>query len=263
MDNRLLHKFNEERKVRKDKGLIVASENPFLAKTKACFFPNEFSQKANGLFEIVIVRPTVVFEAFLISQLGKNNSPCFKLLETDCTAYLIKKYSDENETIDEIQHHYIQMFRHEICRWLGKEARNSIEKSFFDFFCCFKLEFHSHLILLEPSTAEAKQIVQLRPRISLLNWWRKMKKKENPELAYLMDKVSLSNLTENATLLLKNFSNLKELKLFLQTYYKPLFATAMSRIGVKTNQLPNLSSIYDFRHYFSVQIHTQLISYVV
>ena len=214
----------------------------------------------NGLSEIVVLRPTVVFFSFLASQLGEDNLPSFKSLQTDNTAYLIKKCPTEEETLNELENIYSKMFRHEICRWLGSDARNVIEKSFLDFLCCFKMEFHSHLILLESSVDKVHQMVQLRPRTKLLHWLNKAVEKQ-PELADVMEHVTLSHLTENASVLLKNFNNLNEIKPFLESFHQTIFATAMSRITNEYERWPKISSFQDFTNYFSVEIHTQLISY--
>ncbi len=214
----------------------------------------------NGLSEIVVLRPTAVFFSFLASQLGEDNLPSFKSLQTDNTAYLIKKYPTEEGTLDELERLYSKMFRHEICRWLGQEARNEIEKSFLDFLCCFKLEFHSHLILLESSLSQAKQMVQLRPRIKLLQWLNRVVE-DQPDLVHVMEQVNLSHLAENASVLLKNFNQLTEIKPFLQSHYKSLFTAGMSRLTNESEQWPKITSFQEFTHYFSVEIHTQLISY--
>lgn len=215
----------------------------------------------NGLSEVVVLRPTIVFFTFLASQLGEDKLPNFKTLGIDNTAYLIKKGATQEETLNEVERHYVKMFRHEICRWLGKDARNSIEKSFLDFLCCFKLEFHSHLILLERSLVCARQVVQLRPRAELLHWLNEALANQT-DLALVMEQVNLAHLTENASVILKNFNSLKDIKPFLQRYYKSIFATAMSRITKESEQWPKIASFQDFSRYFSVEIHTQLISYV-
>ena len=216
----------------------------------------------NGLSEIVVLRPTVVFFSFLASQLGQDKLPSFKSLETDNTAYLITKYANEEQTLDEIERIYSKMFRHEICRWLGKDARNPIEKNFLDFLCCFKLEFHSHLILLEPSYKQAQQGIQLRPRAKLLQWLKSLVEDQS-DLIAVVEQVKLSNLAENASVVLKNFNNLDEIKPFIKSYYKSLFNTAMSRITINSRQWPKVSSFHEFNQYFSIEIHTQLISYAI
>ncbi|RUR11968.1 hypothetical protein [Legionella sp. km772] len=214
----------------------------------------------NGLSEVVVLRPTIVFFSFLASQLGEDNLPSFKSLQTDNTAYLLKKGATQDDTLNELEQHFRKMFRHEICRWLGKDARNQIEKSFLDFLCCFKLEFHSHLIVLESSLKNAHNMLQLRPRAKLLQWLNKAVENE-PELSEVMEQVNLSHLTENASVIIKNFNNLNEIKPFLERYYESIFSTAMSRITNDSQQWPKILSYQEFTRYFSIEIHTQLISY--
>lgn len=212
------------------------------------------------LSEIVVLRPTRVFFSFLASQLPESYLPSSQTFHSDNTAYLIKKHHNKEATLDELEHHFSKMFRYEIRRWLGAEARNSIEKSFIDFLCCFKLEFHSHFILLEPTLEQAKHMVLLKPRMKLLQWLNSVVE-NHQELATLMQEVTLSHLCENATAVLKNFNSLQEIKPFLSRYYPYLYKTAMSRLSNNPYQWPKISSYKEFSHYFEVEIHTQLITY--
>lgn len=208
--------------------------------------------------EVVILRPTQVFWSFLASQLPEDSCPDFRSLQSDNTAYAIKSCSNDKATLDEIEHHYSKMFRHEIGRWLGPDARNDIERSFLDFLCCFKLEFHTHLIVLESSIQQGRQLMQIKPRISLLHWLQAVVEGQE-ELAPIMEEVNVSHLIENSTLLIKNFNNLAEIKPFLQRDYKLIFAKAMTRISNKAYQWPAMNSLQSFNQYFSVELHTQLI----
>lgn len=210
-----------------------------------------------GLSEIVVLRPTAVFLSFLMSQLGEQRTPSLHLLNKNTTAYYIKKYSSKEETLNELERVYSQMFRYEICRWLGKDARNSIERSFLDFLCCFKLEFHSHVVCLE---SNAQQMLQLKPRIKLVQWLNKIIANE-PDLMDIIDEVTLAQLTENATVILKNFKQLQEIKSFLHSYYKPLFECALKRITTQRKQWPQINTVQEFKQYFAIEIHTQLVSY--
>jgi hypothetical protein len=212
-----------------------------------------------GLSEIVVLRPTQVFLSFLASQLPEKSIPTFQSLQTDNTAFVIKKHPTNEGTLEELERLYSKMFRYEISRWLGSDARNEIEKSFLDFLCCFKLEFHAHLIMLEPSLTQATHMLQLRPRIKVLRWLQE-KAEEQEDLADIMECVTLNNLTENASVVIKNFDKLTEIKPFLKKYYKSLFATAMSRMCSQRSQWPNIDSFDEFNNYFSIQIHTHLIS---
>lgn len=215
----------------------------------------------NGPSEIVVLRPTKVFLAFLASQLPKHNIPSMSSLQVDNTAYIIKKCDTQQGTLDEIERLSPKMFRHELCRWLGSDAHNPIVDSMMDFLCCFKLEFHTHLILLEPSLQEAHQALQLKPQIKMLHWLNSVVD-EDDFLDEIMEQVTLSHLVENSTLLIKNFNTLGEIKPYLKRYYKPLFETAMSRMSNKPQQWPKIHTFEEFSHHFKVEIHTQLISYL-
>lgn len=211
-----------------------------------------------GQSEIVVLKPTTVFLSFLASQLPEQDLPDLRQLQTDNTAYVIAKQNSDEATLNEIQKHFSTMFRHEICRWLGVNARNEIETSFLDFLCCFKFELHSHIILMEPTIGDGQQLLVIKPRTMLLNWI-KSSVDEDQELVDIMEKVSLSQLVENATVMVKNFPQTKEIKPFLNQYYKPIFETAMSRMSNQAELWPEVNSFQSFIQYFSIEIHTQLI----
>ena len=211
-----------------------------------------------GPSEIVVLRPTTVFLSFLASQLPESNVPDLKLLQTDCTAYVINKHHSDEATLDEIEKNFPAMFRHEIRRWLGNNAVNEIETSFMDFLCCFKFELHSHIILMEPSIDAGHQLLIIKPRSVLLNWIKSAIEGQE-ELENVMERVTLSQITENATVIVKNFPDLKEIKPFVKQYYKPIFETAMSRMSNQANEWPVVNSFQSFSQYFAIEIHTQLI----
>lgn len=208
--------------------------------------------------EIMVLKPTIVFLSFLASQLPEYELPSLKALQMDSTAYVIPKHQSDDATLDEIQKHFSTMFRHEICRWLGKNARNEIESSFLDFLCCFKFELHSHIILMEPSIEEGHQLLKVKPRTLLLNWVKSEVEAEE-DVGDVIERVSLSHLTDNSTVIVKNFPKLNDIKPFLKQYHKPIFETAMSRMANQRNQWPVVNSYHSFCKYFSIEIHTQLI----
>ena len=212
----------------------------------------------HGSSEIMVLRPTTVFLSFLASQLQEKDLPDFKLLQTDCTAYVINKHNSEEGTLNELEKYFSSMFRHEICRWLGKDARNDIETSFLDFLCCFKFELHSHIIVMEPNLSAGKQLLTIKPRTVLLNWIKSIVEGQD-EVDDVMEKVTLSQLTENATVIVKNFLELKEIQSFLKHYYKPIFETVMNRMSTRKREWPLINSFESFSQYFTVEIHTQLI----
>jgi len=208
--------------------------------------------------EIVVLKPTTVFLSFLASQLPEADLPSLKQLQTDNTAYVITKHDNDEATLVEIEKHFTAMFQHEICRWLGADAHNDIESSFLDFLCCFKFELHSHTIILEPTINEGHQLLKIKPRSVLLHWI-KAQVEGQEELENVMERVSLAQISENATVIIKNFSTLKEIKSFMQHYYKPIFETAMSRMSSNSTEWPEINSLKTFSKYYSVEIHTQLV----
>lgn len=212
----------------------------------------------SSMYEIVVLKPTAVFVAFLASQMPENQLPSMALLQTDCTAYVIPKRATEDETLAEIEKNFTFMFRNEICRWLGPDARNDIETSFLDFLCCFKFEMHSHLILLESSLKSARQALNIKPKTRLYNWI-KSELSDDRDSVEVLEQVSLAQLAENSTLVVKNFNNLEHIKPFLQTYYKSIFETAMSRMSGDAAHWPEVNSFKAFCQYFEIQIHTQLV----
>lgn len=209
-------------------------------------------------YEIVILKPTAVFLSFLAAHLPEIKLPDLRLLQIDNTAYAISKRNSDDATLDEIEKHFTTMFRHEISRWLGDSARSEIETCYLDFLCCFKLEFHNHIILLESAIKNAQQLLVLRPRMPLLDWLKNTAEGQE-ELADVIDRVQLANLQENATVLVKNFANLTEIKPFIIDYYRPIFKSAMTRITSQSEQWPKIDSLQDFKEYFAIEIHTQLI----
>lgn len=209
-------------------------------------------------WEIVILKPTSVFLTFLASQLNGVKLPDIKLLQTDNTAYVIKKQQTDEDTLREVERLYPTMFRHEICRWLGKEARNEIEGSFLDFLCCFKFELHSHLVLMEKTISDGNQLLRIRPRSILLKWMRSAIEDET-DLTAVLDRINLTHLAENATVVIKNFAQLAAIKPFLKTHYQTIFEAEMNRMCDRPEQWPDVDSYQAFCRYFAIDIHTQLV----
>lgn len=209
-------------------------------------------------WEIIVLKPTRVFLTFLASQLPDVELPSLKTLQSDNTAYVIARQNDDEATLNEIERHFATMFRHEICRWLGADARNQIEGSFLDFLCCFKFEMHSHILLMENTFGAGQQLLRIKPRSVLLKWMRSAVE-EDEELVSVLQQINLSHLAENATVIVKNFKDLAEIKPFLKQSYQQIFATEMLRMCETKDQWPVMDSFETFSQYFSVNIHTQLL----
>lgn len=211
-------------------------------------------------WEIIILKPTQVFLSFLAAQLPEAALPSLQLLQTNTTAYTIRKQEDDEATLDEIERHFPYMFRHEICRWLGEDAHHEVEASFLDFLCCFKFELHSQIVLMEPSINEGQHLLCIKPRSVLLKWMKSsLEEEDDNEISTVLERVNLSHLTENATVVVKNFKQLSDIKPFVKQYYRPIFKAEMLRMCERAEQWPEVNSFQDFSRYFSVEIHTQLI----
>lgn len=208
---------------------------------------------------ILVLKPTPVFLSFLKSQLPLDvELPDLQLLQTDSTSYVLQNQLTDEAMLDELERQYPAMFRHEIARWLGEHARNEIEGSFLDFLCCFKFELHSHMVVMEPTLANGKQLLRIKPRSVLLKWIKSSVENE-PELVDVLDRVHLNELAENATVVVKNFPKLVDVKAFMKENYLPIFEAEMARMGQKAEQWPAMDSFDTFNRYFTTQIHSQLI----
>jgi hypothetical protein len=208
--------------------------------------------------EIVILKPTSVFLSFLGAQAPGIELPSLEILQADTTAYTIMKQDGEEETLDEIERHFSNMFRHEINRWLGGKAHNPIEGSFLDFLCCFKFEMHSQIVLMESAVEAGRMLICTKPRSVLLKWM-KSSVEEQEEQHDVVEHVTLSHVSENATVVIKNFETPLEIQTLLEAHYPTMFKAEMTRMCQRSENWPNVDSFADFNRYFSVEIHTQLI----
>jgi hypothetical protein len=208
--------------------------------------------------EIVILKPTSVFLSFLGAQAPGIELPSLEILQADTTAYTIMKQDGEEETLDEIERHFSTMFRHEMNRWLGGKAHNPIEGSFLDFLCCFKFEMHSQIMVMESSVEDGRKLICTKPRSILLKWIKSSV--EGQEEQYdVIERITLTQLSENATVVVKNFETQLEIQSLLEAHYPTLFNAEMRRMCECSENWPNIHSFSDFNRYFSVEIHTQLV----
>lgn len=209
-------------------------------------------------WEVLILKPTSMFLSFLSSQLPDLELPNLRSLQSDCTAYVIRKQKDDEETLNEIERHFAFIFKYEIHRCLGRKAFQSIEGSFLDFLCCFKFELHSQLIILEETISKATQLIRIRPRSVLLKWMRNISQDDN-ELSMMIDTINLSHLAENASVIIKNFASLADIKPFLKLCYPLIFEAEMIRMCENEEQWPRVDSYQAFCRYFAMDVHTKLI----
>jgi hypothetical protein len=209
-------------------------------------------------WEIIILKPTHTFLSFLALQLPDVDLPELRLLKNDNTAYIMAKQHNDEETFNEIERHFAVMFRHEICRWLGEYAQNEIEGSFLDFICCFKFELHSHIVLMEQSISDGRHLLCVRPRSVLLKWMRSVIE-EQSDYGDVVGCINLSHLADNATVVIKNFDDIVDIKSFLRLYYQTIFTAEMLRMSDRAEEWPKVDSYPEFCRYFAIDLHTQLI----
>lgn len=209
-------------------------------------------------WEIVILKPTSVFLSYLETHYPDIELPELQIMQADTTAYTLQSQDRDEGVFEEIERHFLLMFRHEIDRWVGLDASKDVEHSFLDFLCCFKFELHSEIVLMEPSITEGHHLLCIKPRSVLIKWMKSSIEDQN-EIISILERVNLAHLTENATVVVKNFNQLSEVKPFINHHYRPMFNAEMSRMCDKTEQWPEIDSIQEFSRYFAVEVHTQLI----
>ncbi|MCH9689626.1 MAG: hypothetical protein K0U24_08100 [Gammaproteobacteria bacterium] len=211
--------------------------------------------------EVILLKPTPAFLSFLAGQLPETVLPAFNLLQTDTTAYTLPLHETEEALLETIEALFPTMFQHEIKRWLGDEAALGLNASFLDFLCCFKFEVHSHMLVLESAFENNQQLLRVKPRSLLL---KKMQAQQIPEddtgeLATVLEQVSLSYLIENATVIIKHFNHLKEIRPFIEQFCLPIFKMEMMRVSESRQQWPSVGSFEDFSRYFSIDIHSNVV----
>ena len=209
-------------------------------------------------WEVVILKPTPLFLSFLAAELPDVELPELRLLQIDNTAYAIRGQETEEEIFEEIERHFTLMFQHEIERWLGNDAPHEIEGSFLDFLLCFKFELHSQIVLMEPTIDDAHQLICVKPRSVSIKWMKGLTQEQDNVISVL-EQVNLSNLVENATVVIKNFKNLSDVKYFIQHHYQPIVKAEMLRLSDQADKWPQVDTFQEFSRYFDVEIHTQLV----
>ncbi|MDF1677332.1 MAG: hypothetical protein P1U32_01395 [Legionellaceae bacterium] len=210
--------------------------------------------------EVVLLKPTPAFLTFLAGQLPKEALPAFDLLQTDTTAYTLPLHESDDALLDMLEMNFPYMFQYEVKRWLGDEVLLSLNASFLDFLCCFKFEMHAHMVVLETAFEEGQQLLRVKPRALLL---KKMQEDtsdvDDKSVFTRVERVSLSHLTENATVIIKHFKALSEVHLFMEQYFRPIFKMEMMRVCESRDAWPEVESFEAFRRYFIIDIHTHLV----
>jgi hypothetical protein len=209
--------------------------------------------------EVFILKPTAAFLVFLSNQAPGLPLPTLKSLQKNCTAYIINRQEDDEATLNEIERHFVSIFKHEITRCLGADVAQDLHASFLDFLCCFKFELHTHLLIEENSQSEKQYALRVKPRSVMLGWVREVLE-DCSDTVLTVDRISLSHLTDNATVVIKSFQSEAEVAPFLEKHYQTIFKAEMSRIHENKEDWPSIYSYEDFKNYFSTYLHTQLIS---
>ena len=208
--------------------------------------------------EIVVLKPTPVFLSFLEAQRPDLDLPSLSALRADMTAYSIPRHETDEILLDEIERNYVLMFRHEITRILGEINAQDIQGSFLDFLCCFKFELHAQVVVMESTLEAGQQVLCVKPKSVLLNWI-KSKTEEKQTSVDVLERVNLSHLTENATVIVKNFNSTDEVGSFLRQYHRPIFKAEMFRLCDISTDWPSINAFEDFDQYFDVDFHRELI----
>ncbi len=208
--------------------------------------------------DVIILKPTSAFLTFLGAQFPDLEVPDKAAVHRDTTAYTLKKQDTDLLMLDEIERHFPQMFRHEVRRILGDNIPHDLDVSFLDFLCCFKFELHSQVVLMESEVDLGQHVLCVKPRSLLLNRM-KTYASDSSELTAVLEKINLNQLTDNATVVIKNFSKWPDVQPFVNHYYRALFKAEMFRLSDYTEQWPDVDSCQEFNRYFSVELHTQLV----
>ncbi len=210
--------------------------------------------------EVILLKPTPAFLTFLAGQLPKEALPALSLLQTDTTAYTLPLHESDDALLDTLEAHFPYMFQYEIRRWLGDEVLLSLKASFLDFLCCFKFELHSHMVVLETSFEKGQQLIRVKPRTLLL---KKMQKSvcdiDDEGMFATIERVFLSHLAENATVIIKKFESLSDVHPFMKQYFHPIFKMEMMRVCVSRDEWPEVESLEAFSRYFLIDMHTHLV----
>lgn len=213
--------------------------------------------------EVIFLKPTSALLSFLAEQLPNTTLPDLNSIQIDTTAYTIPVHATDDALLDTIEHHFSYMFHHEIKRLLGEETALGIKATFLDFLCCFKFEVHSNIVLLEPSMQGGKQLLRVKPRALLLKKMQEIIEQHqdhhDQDDVLVIDQLKLSNLTDNATVVIKNFNQVSEIKPFVQQFYRPIFKLEMMRMCEQREQWPEVLSFEDFSRYFLVDVHTNML----
>lgn len=214
--------------------------------------------------EIIFLKPTSALLSFLAHQFPKVILPDLNSIQINTTAYSIPVHETDDALLDTIEYYFSYMFHYELERLLGSNAALGIKATFLDFLCCFKFEVHSNIVLLEPSMQDAKQLLRVKPRALLVKKMQEIIENHQDSLGdnddvLVIDQIKLAHLTENSTVVIKNFNQANPITPFIRQFYRPIFKLEMMRMCEQREQWLELLSFENFNQYFLVDVHTNLI----
>ncbi|MCX7091197.1 MAG: hypothetical protein NTU48_07105 [Legionellales bacterium] len=206
---------------------------------------------------IIVLKPTSFFTSFVIEQLPDFDCPNEEDLESDYTAYTLPVCDSDDALLEHLERLFPFMFRHEVTRLLGKNLATKIKADFLDFLCCFKFEVHSHSVLMESSIQDCHQLVCVKPRVVDLEWLQESD--DQIEVRGILHALNTSQTGQTASLLVRHYDRLADLKPLVQRYCRPLLKQDFMKKAAQLIQWPSVSSLQMFHRYFAVEVHTQVV----
>lgn len=219
--------------------------------------------------ELMILRPTRGFADLLNAVLlasGNEKKVSFDLLKTDATVYIVPHYDSPKEAADALYKRYQTMFEHEFLRWFFSFNKSILKKlSFFDFYVCFNFDYHMHILnLMEPKKTDHlilsanNCVLTLKPKPALKIWMEQALKNEQD--IFLLKKLSLDQIAENATSVVKDFQNLSEIQQFLKNNAQTILEFELARMCSKKKLWPAKRDWEQLKKFFEFEIHTNLVN---
>lgn len=96
-------------------------------------------------YQIIVLKPTPLFRLFLSALRPDMDWPSVCFFQHEVTAYRFDAFESEDVFIAHMERHFLDMCRHELAKWIGKDLSAIIKISFFDFLRFFKFEQHALL----------------------------------------------------------------------------------------------------------------------
>lgn len=207
---------------------------------------------------IIILKPTSFFTSFVAEQLPDFDCPIEEDLESDYTAYTIPACDDDEALLEHLERLFPFMFRYEATRLLGEELASKIQADFLDFLCCFRFEMHSQSILMEQSIQDCEQFVCVKPKVVDLEWLPEANA-DQIEIRDVLQALNASQQSQTASVLVKRFDKLADLKPLVQKYCRPLLKQDFMKKAAQLIQWPSASAMQTFNRYFAIEVHTQVV----